>query len=180
MKSVWTDEAIASAKKHNAAQLSRREIANEIFADTGMRFSRNAVIGKLTRLGEVCPKPKEARNKPVSRPARVIGRNSQPILERLRGSASGALRPGRFKRLYIETNNSLPLTEQRPPLHIPFLERKEGECAFICSAPREPVTVCGHGQALIWRDTVEVSSSYCGFHHNITHRPDAPRTRVAA
>src|SRR5450631_1072948 len=68
---VWNNEAIAAAKKHNGLKYSRSEIADGIYEDTGMRFSRNAVIGKLARLGVACQKPKKIRNHAFNRPARA-------------------------------------------------------------------------------------------------------------
>lgn len=48
---VWNDETVAIVKKCYAKGLSASLIANEIFKETKRRVSRNAVIGKIHRLG---------------------------------------------------------------------------------------------------------------------------------
>lgn len=48
---TWTDEAVARLSALNAKGITTREIANAISAEFGMTFTRNAVIGKIHRLG---------------------------------------------------------------------------------------------------------------------------------
>jgi GcrA cell cycle regulator len=74
---VWTTERIALLLKLDAENvLSRAQIANELAARTGSCFTRNAVIGKLMRLG--VPKKERPDRKPpyMPRPRYLPGRSS--------------------------------------------------------------------------------------------------------
>lgn len=70
---IWTDERIILLLKLDAENiLSRAQIANELARETGSCFSRNAIIGKLARLG-VPPKdrPKAMQRHAQSRPKSI-------------------------------------------------------------------------------------------------------------
>lgn len=175
---AWTDEAVAVAKKYNDLQYSRGQIAVEIHRETGLHFTRNAVIGKLARLGVACTKPKSVRNHAVNRPARkpvnylhVINSEKKAVLQRpaeARADPSDAI----AMREQVKAVAAQAAPGSRDPLHIPFLERKDPECAFICSPDGEPVTVCGHTQLTFRLRGRDVQSSYCPAHHEHTHTGD--------
>ena len=85
MTEVWTSELIATLKELWASKLSCAGISDEFGRRHGVLFSRNAVIGKVSRLGlekrrQVgLPKPKKIKrarfklvpdNRPAPRPER--------------------------------------------------------------------------------------------------------------
>jgi hypothetical protein len=184
----WTDEAIAVAKKYNDEGLSRTDIADKIAEETGLKFSRNAVIGKLARLGVKCTNPPRKCIR-VSRPRRAVASPAVMVARRERQHTNAKLfgpsihEPGESAVSF----RSQPKTGMRyavgecsalAPLNIPFLDRKDGECAFICSGDGEPTTVCGHAQMPLFGGKEE-KSSYCPFHHGVTHQGYAVQTRHA-
>jgi hypothetical protein len=173
---VWTDEAVAAAKKYNDEGWSRSIIAGKIHEETGQRFSRNAVIGKLKRLGQISPRSSSAKNKNTTRVVRPRRKAIEParIVSPALGTGfySTADTPEKVAALY--RRKAVEHDGQPVPMNIPFNERKEGECAFICSDGGEPATVCGHKQMAIFRfpagEPSSEKSSYCPFHHGLTHQ----------
>lgn len=68
LSDVWTEARVILLLKLDAEnKLSRSQIANELASQTGSRFSRNAVIGKLGRLGA----PPKDRPKAMKRHAKA-------------------------------------------------------------------------------------------------------------
>lgn len=130
----WTEERIARLKMLWAAGLSCSAIA----ADLGKKeFSRNAVIGKVHRLGL---------------PGRVSPNIAQP---KLRSSPAPARK--------IPRARIAPIYPMRPPPPAPalpsgprphsryevtLLERRDNQCAFIVGAIAGPATLmCGTPKA---------------------------------
>jgi hypothetical protein len=174
MASEWTDDAIACAKRHNAAGLSRSQIAVEIAAETGQRFSRNAVIGKLARLGEVSPHTLKPRAE------RAVRQTQRPRRRSVNGLQITTV--PKFNRVkHIDPVDDSPAPE---PLNIPFGERADHQCGFICSPDGAPVLCCGHPQTSApRRDGSMGPSPYCQHHHNKTHigfSNERRRERIAA
>jgi hypothetical protein len=182
----WTDKAIDVAKKYNDLQFSRAQIARMIYDETGLVFTRNAVIGKLARLGVACTRPKQAPSTASRRPRRVstsaavirskgriidAGIGKQPLFVGTAANGGYALaKTARTYRREAVEHIGAPVS-----MNVPFGERVDPQCAFICSADGEPATVCGHKQMNIFRPlrngTTQVEkSSYCPFHHGLTHQ----------
>jgi GcrA cell cycle regulator len=121
---TWTDERIEHLKGHFAAGLSCREIANEI------GVSRNAVIGKLARLGLTRDKKLEIRRDDPKRPrSRSVPRLQYRMLKQLFAEAPPA-----------EEGQSVP-SEQRCSL----LELSEERCRWPINSPgEEDFCFCGN------------------------------------
>ena len=195
--SIWTDDLVALVQKLNDTELSRAQIAVEIFRQTGVSFTRNAIIGKLGRLGLASPKIFITKGPTLSRPERTSA-NGDGIIDKIKVRAAAQAYPAftfspqnkQARAAVTRRENSdraaVLNTKSAPvPRHIPFLDRKmDGECAFICSEEGEPTTVCGHEQLIILRGRILAPSSYCAFHHAFTHwdqrQKVAPKQEIAA
>jgi GcrA cell cycle regulator len=150
---TWTDERIELLKSHFAAGLSCREIAGEI------GVSRNAVIGKLSRLNLTREKDDDAR-----RPARkdtAKGRRRGPVPR---------LQYQMLRALYGE-----PQPADDEPIHnehcCSLLELSEQRCRWPISTPgAEDFCFCGN--------TPLEGLPYCPGHTRLAYRPGS-RQRVA-
>jgi GcrA cell cycle regulator len=135
---TWTTDRIELLKSHFAAGLSCREIANEI------GVSRNAVIGKLSRLNLTREKKIEVRpdGGKKNRP-RSVPRLQYRILRKLFGEAPP---PEEIETIQSEQHCSLlELSEERCrwPINSPG---DEGFC-FCGNQPLEGLPYCpGHSR----------------------------------
>lgn len=137
----WTPERVAILEKH-AGYLSCAQIANEI----GCGVTRNAVIGKMARLG--------IKGRPLS------VSNSQKGIPKPRKKPAAP----RFKPVpeFIEPE-PVPFLGSR---EIPFCDRVIGvECAFVTSTA--PATVCGC--------EVIAGESWCAYHKSVVFIPREQR-----
>ncbi len=143
--STWTDERIALLKSHFEAGLSCREIA----ADIGV--SRNAVIGKLTRLNLTRGKAREGRPEAqggaTSRPSRAVPRLQYAMLAEIYGDDE-ALRANQP----IEDTNRCSL-----------LELTENRCRWPISTPgADDFCFCGN--------VSPDGQPYCAGHSRLAYR----------
>ena len=144
---TWTDERIALLKSHFHAGLSCREIA----ADIGV--SRNAVIGKLTRLSlSRSPKREERRAEPRSttRGLKAVPRMQYEMLAEIYGDAQpfDALAP-------IDDANRCSL-----------LELDDNRCRWPISTPgADDFCFCGNASP--------DRRPYCPGHARLAYRPNS-------
>jgi hypothetical protein len=185
MTPLWTDDVIAVAVKLNAAGLSRSQIANEIFRETGMHFSRNAVIGKLARLGHSSPNAPSVSKGPAAFTSRPVRRTvgGAAIVEKVKVRKSAERKAAdheHFTRAAAERRALAPSTDAciaaggPRSREMPFLDRVAGECGWITSLPgAAAVTVCGCKTTVMKCSPVPKASSYCPYHHGIAYQPPA-------
>src|ERR1700687_3376884 len=150
---TWTAERVELLKSRCAAGLSARDIAGEI------GVSRNAVIGKLSRLSLTRESSGDAR-----RPAR-----NDAAKER-RARAGPRLQYQMLKALYGEQ----PATEDEP-IHnghrCSLLELSEQRC-------RWPISTPGAADFCFCGNTPIAGLPYCAGHTRLAYRPGS-RQRVA-
>jgi GcrA cell cycle regulator len=137
--SNWTDERVNLLKKLWDERKSCSQIAEIIGGVT-----RNAVIGKVSRLG--------------------LPMRGGP-------GGSGAVRKPKPPRIEREPKIKLaPLPKSLMPNFVPFAESRNltileigaGECRYPTTQD-SPFLFCGHQQ--------QSESSYCGFHHRLAYQP---------
>lgn len=147
----WAVEGIVDRLKVlHAAGATFGEIGRELSAEFNVRISRNAAIGKATRLGLVQREPRKGSATP--RP-----RTSFSYLPARRGPKIKAepfiVRPG----------------EAAKPLHISFGELQHGQCKFPYGdgSAASPFSFCGCPSL--------PKLSYCSGHYSLTRRAVTPK-----
>lgn len=150
---TWTDERIELLKRHFEAGLSCREIA----ADIGV--SRNAVIGKLSRLNltrgrAVDDRRAQDRGLAPARTRRAVPRLQYEMLATIYGEIDAPAVAG-------------PIDEAN---RCSLLELAENRCRWPISTPGEDdFCFCGN--------TAPDGQPYCAGHSRLAYRPNA-RARV--
>ena len=147
---TWTTERIELLKSHFAAGLSCREIANEI------GVSRNAVIGKLSRLNLT-------REKTIKTRRDDAGRSRPKSVPRLQYRM--------LRKLFAETQapaeNEAILSEQ----HCSLLELSEERCRWPISSPGEKdFCFCGNRPL--------EGLPYCAGHTRLAYLPGSRQRRA--
>lgn len=149
---TWTNDRIELLKQHFEAGLSCREIA----ADIGV--SRNAVIGKLSRLnltrGRSSDERKLERSFAPARARRAVPRLQYEMLATIYGETEGPA-------------VTAPIDEAN---RCSLLELGENRCRWPISTPgAEDFCFCGN--------TAPDGHSYCAGHSRLAYRPNS-RARV--
>ncbi|WP_187435814.1 GcrA family cell cycle regulator [Bradyrhizobium hipponense] len=147
---TWTDERIELLKQHFEAGLSCREIA----ADIGV--SRNAVIGKLSRLNLTRGRSTDERklDRSSARAPKAVPRLQYEMLATLYGETGAPAVTGP-----IDDANRCSL-----------LELAENRCRWPISTPgAEDFCFCGN--------TAPDGQSYCAGHSRLAYRPNS-RARI--
>jgi len=147
----WTDENVELLKKLWADGLSASQIARKIGEVT-----RNAVIGKVHRLGLAC-------RKTTSR--QPVPRRTSPRRDRS-GRVELRLPPSRFVRA------ASPLPPSPPPsvaaLMLPLRQLRDDQCHWPIGDPRAPgFGFCGRRKS--------TGIPYCEHHAAIAYNPAARR-----
>ena len=147
---TWTDERVELLKGHFAAGLSCREIANEI------GVSRNAVIGKLSRLNLTREKNVKLRRDDSKRSrTKSVPRLQYRMLRKLFTEAEPVSEP------------EIIASEQ----HCSLLELSEERCRWPISSPGEKdFCFCGNRPL--------DGLPYCAGHSRLAYQPGS-RQRVA-
>ena len=145
---TWTDERIELLKQHFEAGLSCREIA----ADIGV--SRNAVIGKLSRLN-------------LTRSRAVEDRRLERSLAPARGTrAVPRLQYEMLATIYGETDASVVAGPIDDANRCSLLELAENRCRWPISTPgAEDFCFCGNA--------APDGQSYCAGHSRLAYRPNS-------
>jgi GcrA cell cycle regulator len=147
---TWTTERIELLKSHFAAGLSCREIANEI------GVSRNAVIGKLSRLNLTREKTMKARRDDAGRGRpKSVPRLQYRMLRKL------------FTDAQAPAENETILSEQ----HCSLLELSEERCRWPISSPGEKdFCFCGNRPL--------EGLPYCAGHSRLAYLPGSRQRRA--
>ena len=148
---TWTDERIELLKQHFEAGLSCREIA----ADIGV--SRNAVIGKLSRLNLTRGRTSEDRkvqDKGFARTPRAVPRLQYQMLATIYGDTDAPAAAG-------------PIDEAN---RCSLLELAENRC-------RWPISTPGAADFCFCGNAAPDGQPYCTGHSRLAYRPNA-RARV--
>lgn len=161
-KSVWTAERIDRLKVLFSDGLSCRMIAVEL----GGGITRNAVIGKVSRMGL---RPPEKRQPSVCKPPRTSAGRTRK---------SRATEPGKLLTLFWRPHDK-PIEEPEtaepvvvdfvPTNPVRFIDSTDQTCKWPLGEPTSAMLVCG--------DPVRDQSGcpYCTFHARVAYQPSAPR-----
>ena len=162
---TWTDERIELLKNLWSEGRSASQIAAEIGGVT-----RNAVIGKVHRLGLSGRGKAKAANAPRPRKATRAPSAPGPIAEAVRGSRVLAPVPiplavGPERPAPEEDEVAVPLSER-----VTIMELRESMCRWPMGDPSKPeFRFCGARSA--------IGLPYCTHHGRIAYQPAADRKR---
>jgi GcrA cell cycle regulator len=161
----WTDERVELLRKLWSEGLS----ASQVAAELGAGITRNAVIGKIHRLGLA----ERAKTVVSSRP-RVAKAPRQPSPPRVGGGVSGnvalayappALAVARVRP--VEEEVVIPMSER-----VTLMELRESVCRWPLGDPTTPeFRFCG-GPSPIG------GGPYCAYHARIAYQPSQERRRA--
>jgi GcrA cell cycle regulator len=148
---TWTNDRIEALKIHFQAGLSCREIANEI------GVSRNAVIGKISRLSLI-------RDKDGMRPPR-------------KEAVTGTRAPRGARRLRQILLKSFPPVEAEPEIEDAPIHNGHTCSLFELSKEtcRWPISTPGHDDFCFCGNTPVDGMPYCPGHSRLAYRVSAAR-----
>lgn len=163
----WTDERVELLRKLWMDGLS----ASQIAAELANGITRNAVIGKVHRLGlsgrVKCAPPSSApRPRPAApRPQRLA--TSRPAAPIVRGATALALQPLQFVAAAPRPVDDVvvPISER-----VTIMELREGMCRWPLGDPSTPdFRYCG-GRS-------DITATYCAAHARMAYQPAQDRRR---
>lgn len=161
----WTEERVELLRKLWLDGLS----ASQIAAELSHGITRNAVIGKVHRLGlsgrvKATPvaAPATPRPRPAARPA-----PPRPIAPAVIGATALAIRPQTIARAEPEMEAVIiPLSER-----VTIMELREAMCRWPMGDPTSPdFRFCGARSA-------EAGAPYCTAHARVAYQPAQDRRR---
>lgn len=161
----WTDERVELLRKLWLDGLSASQIANEL----SNGITRNAVIGKVHRLGlsgrvkSSAPSAPRQRAKPL-RPA-----SPRPNTPGVRGNTALA-----FKPLPMEAQAPAPLEDVVIPIseRVTIMDLKEAMCRWPLGDPTTAeFRFCGA------KKPGSITGPYCAYHNRIAYQPIQERRR---
>jgi GcrA cell cycle regulator len=167
---AWTDEIVEQLKQHWIDGKSASQIAGLL----GNGVTRNAVIGKVHRLGLAgraktpstsVPRPRRLAPPPVHR---VAGpRLSSPAPRMMRGATAFALAPEALSEL--ERQEEFESVVLPMSLRVTIVELKESMCRWPLGDPAtSEFRYCGSPAA---------SGPYCTYHGGLAYQPAQDRRR---
>ena len=167
---AWTDEIVEQLKQHWIDGKSASQIAGLL----GNGVTRNAVIGKVHRLGLAgraktpstsVPRPRRLAPPPAHR---VAGpRLSSPAPRMMRGATAFALAPQALSEL--ESQEEFESVVLPMSLRVTIIELKESMCRWPLGDPStSEFRYCGSPAA---------SGPYCTYHGGLAYQPAQDRRR---
>lgn len=142
---VWKEEQIALLLSLREANLSATQIAKKIHAETGAFFSRNAILGKLHRVGAPPAQKQKLSARPKSgRPIRIFRPKKIPIFPE------------------IHTQDPVAIQDS---LALPLESLTEATCHYPTNLESESFAACGHPIH---------KRSYCATHYRICYYAPKP------
>jgi GcrA cell cycle regulator len=151
---IWTEDNVALLKQLKDEGLSGQEIANE-FGKLGFPLTRNAIIGKLNRLGLAQPQAERTAEYHRRRAERaLINRAEHRTVQRIHQ-----------KRVRRREPEPEPAPEIQAPdaVHVTLLELEEHHCRWPIGDPcKADFRFCGADNT---------GRSYCPWHTRMAYTP---------
>lgn len=152
---MWTDEAVACLRKEWAAGLTASQIARELWDQTRFSTTRNAVIGKVHRLGLA------GRMTPIDKTKRErIARARRRAIKRM----------PKFRAVPVDLPATLAEIKALAPIDptLDVTRLNAFTCRFPIGDPSEPgFAFCGR--------TCSLAGPYCADHTRLTYIPVTKR-----
>src|SRR5262245_33428553 len=136
---TWTDERTAALRKMWRDGLTARQCADSLGG-----LTRNAILGKVYRMRLPLRNlmPQESRRSRLQRES--VEPRTKRIDSRIAANAVRRMRPP-----VMEPTEPCDLRPDQSPYAVPFIERREGQCAWplwIDATPVDQRMVCGAPQ----------------------------------
>lgn len=157
----WSAEMDATLRRERARGTSATQMMLVIFQEHGVAMSRNAICGRIHRLGLSLIGPSRPRVTQEQRATRVAEKDSRRAARRAENLA--AFRAGRRPALVASAG---PVE----PKYVALAELQGGQCRYPYGDG--PYTFCGLPTA--------GSGPYCRHHHGLAYDRAAPGTAKAA
>lgn len=165
----WTDERVEQLRQHWMEGKSASQIANLL----GHGLSRNAVIGKVHRLGLAgrAKSPSSAASRPRTASRQQGGQRPVPsrpmsVARSVRGATALAIAPRLETEAEPEAYESVVLPMS---LRVTIVELKEAMCRWPLGDPTSPdFRYCGSPAA---------TGPYCAHHGRLAYQPAQDRRR---
>lgn len=136
-RGAWADERhVEALEKHWAAGLTCSQISAELARDFGASYSRNAVIGKISRLGLVNPKAKGFKTGPFKRKSKP--RQARTRITRV-NSNSTVMRATSSPQTDLPTMRCVEVV----PRNLTLMELDDTTCRYPYG-DQAPFLYCGH------------------------------------
>ena len=165
---AWTDEIVEQLKQHWMDGKSASQIANLL----GNGLTRNAIIGKVHRLGLAgrAKTPSSAASRPrrlAPPPAhRIAGPRLSPAPRMMRGATALAIAPQALSELEQPEFESVVVPMS---LRVTIIELKEAMCRWPLGDPAtSEFRYCGSPTAC---------GPYCAYHGGLAYQPAQERRR---
>jgi GcrA cell cycle regulator len=164
---AWTDEIVEQLKQHWMDGKSASQIASLL----GNGVTRNAVIGKVHRLGLAgrakTPSSGASRPRRLAPPAhRVAGPRLSPAPRMMRGATALAIAPQALSELEQPEFESVVVPMS---LRVTIIELKESMCRWPLGDPTSSeFRYCGSPTAC---------GPYCAYHGGLAYQPAQERRR---
>jgi GcrA cell cycle regulator len=166
MQSNWAPAHSKALREYYARGMSHSAIARSINAEFKTSYTRNAVLGRATRMGlAVVDQPRDGTKSPSI--------TETPRLQRIRERANP--RPWRLPPV-LEATETTPLRcADVVPRRLSLVDLERGDCRYPYGgggdADGEAITFCGHPR--------QPGSSYCAAHFEFSIGPGTASERSA-
>jgi hypothetical protein len=157
---IWSEhpEYVNNLKMLRASGTPASRIAMEMNLKFGTDFTRNAIIGKMGRLG--LPKPKRDARHTMKRPANPVPHETK----RLDPFRAAHLEAAMHTVPQIKQATELPPDQSE--FAVPFRKLNDDHCRWPIDQPSGPIWYCGAQKSV---------QSYCWRHAAIGFRPVSRR-----
>lgn len=132
----WNDKSIARLAQLVASGMSAGRIAEALSKEFNARFSRSAVIGKVSRMGlQLTGHKKTAVARRATRAKRLVARQHRPRRET----------PPRSVMMPVEVRPRAQLPQRSMAETVSFEDRQPGQCCWPFTFPgASAMRFCGH------------------------------------
>jgi GcrA cell cycle regulator len=165
MQSNWAPAHSKALREYYARGMSHSAIARAINAEFKTSYTRNAVLGRATRMGlAVVDQPRDGTKSPSI--------TETPRLQRVRERANP--RPWRLPPVFEATEATPLRCADVVPRHLSLVDLERGDCRYPYGggdADGEAITFCGHPRRR--------GSSYCAAHFDLSRGPGTASERAA-